>query len=80
LTTYTEANPKRSTYAFCINSKHPGYFWLCFKAGQHAPLGSWPIKVVPQAFELKGIPYPDMRALCNGFKLLFSNMQQQKGR
>ncbi|KAI9671942.1 MAG: Transcription elongation factor spt6 [Caeruleum heppii] len=75
LTTYTEANPKRSVYAFCINPKYPGYFHLCFKAGQHAKLGSWPVKVVPLAFELQNNPYPDMRALCNGFKLLFQNMQ-----
>ncbi|KAI9840617.1 MAG: Transcription elongation factor spt6, partial [Thelocarpon superellum] len=75
LTTYTEANPKRSVYAFCINPKFPGYFFLCFKAGQHARLGSWPVKVVPQAFELQKNAYPDMRALCNGFKLLFSNQQ-----
>ncbi|TKA51660.1 Transcription elongation factor spt6, partial [Cryomyces minteri] len=44
LTTYTEANPKRSMYAFCINPKYPGYFFLCFKAGQHAALASWPVK------------------------------------
>ena len=36
LTTYTEANPKRSVYAFYIDPKHPGYFYLCFKPGQHA--------------------------------------------
>ncbi|KAL8831302.1 MAG: hypothetical protein Q9170_005360 [Blastenia crenularia] len=80
LSTYTEANPKRSVYAFCIDPKHPGYFNLCFKAGQHAQLQSWPVKVVPNAFELKGNPYTDMRALCNGFKLMFSNMQSGKRR
>ncbi|KAF2485073.1 transcription elongation factor SPT6 [Neohortaea acidophila] len=73
LTTYTEANPKRSMYAFCLNPKHPGYFYLCFKAGQNAPLSSWPVKVIPNAFELQGHKYPDMRALKNGFKLLFAN-------
>ena len=73
MTTYTEANPKRSVYAFCINPKYPGYFFLCFKAGQHAPLGNWSVKVVPNAFELQKNAYPDMRALCNGFKLLFAN-------
>ncbi|KAK3054777.1 Transcription elongation factor spt6 [Extremus antarcticus] len=73
LTTYTEANPKRSMYAFCINAKHPGYFDLCFKAGQHAPLSTWPVKVIPNAFELQRHAYPDMRALKNGFKLLFAN-------
>ncbi|KAF2762407.1 transcription elongation factor-like protein spt6 [Pseudovirgaria hyperparasitica] len=72
LKTYTEANPKRSMYAFCIMPKFPGYFQICFKAGQYADLGSWPIKVIPNAFELKHVQYPDMRALKNGFKLLFS--------
>lgn len=80
LTTYTEANPKRSNYAFCINPKHPGYFFLCFKAGQHAQLQNWPVKVIPHAFELQRNPYPDMKALCNGFKLLFTNMQSGKRR
>ncbi|KUL84062.1 hypothetical protein ZTR_07408 [Talaromyces verruculosus] len=75
LTTYTMANPKRSVYAFCINPKYPGYFFLCFKAGQNATLQSWNVKVIPQGFELQRNPYPDMRALCNGFKLLFTNMQ-----
>ncbi len=80
LTTYTEANPKRSVYAFCINPKHPGYFFLCFKAGQHAPVQNWPVKVVPNAFELQKNPYQDMRALCNGFKLLFQSLQNGKRR
>lgn len=78
LTTYTEANPKRSVYAFCLNPKFPGYFYLCFKAGQHAQLSTWHVKVVPNAFELRNNAYPDMRALCNGFKLLFSNMHNGK--
>ena len=80
LTTYTEANPKRSVYNFCIDPKHPGYFFLCFKAGQHARVQQWSVKVVPQAFELHKNMYPDMRALCNGFKLLFANMQSSKRR
>ncbi|TVY30514.1 Transcription elongation factor SPT6 [Lachnellula hyalina] len=69
LTTYTEANPKRSVYAFCLDTKHPGYFYLCFKAGQQARVNAWPVRVVPNAFELMKSPYPDMKALCNGFKL-----------
>jgi len=80
LTTYTEANPKRSVYAFCIDPKHPGYFYLCFKAGQNARLNSWPVKVIPNAFELMKNPYPDMRALCNGFKLRFaSEVNKRRG-
>jgi transcription elongation factor SPT6 len=69
LTTYTEANPKRSVYAFCLDPRHPGYFYLCFKAGQGAKVNAWPVRVVPNAFELLKSPYPDMKALCNGFKL-----------
>ncbi|KAL2836773.1 transcription elongation factor spt6 [Aspergillus pseudoustus] len=80
LNTYTKANPRRSAYAFCIDPKHAGYFFLCFKAGEHAEVYSWPVKVIPQGYELQRNPYPDMRALCNGFKLLFANMQSGKRR
>ncbi|KAF2093847.1 transcription elongation factor Spt6 [Rhizodiscina lignyota] len=76
LTTYAEANPKRSMYAFCINPKYPGFFYLCYKAGQHAQLGAWPVKVMPGAFELQKHQYPDMTALKNGFKTLFMNSQR----
>ncbi|TGO11015.1 hypothetical protein BTUL_0119g00150 [Botrytis tulipae] len=69
LTTYTEANPKRSVYAFCLDTRHPGYFHLCFKAGQQARVNSWAVRIVPNAFELLKSQYPDMKALCNGFKL-----------
>ena len=80
LETYTKANPKRSAYAFCINAKQPGYFYLCFKAGEHAKLQDWLVKVIPGAYELQKIQYQDMRALCNGFKLLFTNMLQLRKR
>lgn len=80
LETYTKANPKRSAYAFCIDAQHPGYFHLCFKAGENATLQSWPVKVIPQGYELQRNPYPDMRALCNGFKLLFTNMMAGRRR
>ncbi|KAL4805285.1 SH2 domain-containing protein [Aspergillus unguis] len=80
LETYTRANPRRSAYAFCIDPKHAGYFFLCFKAGMNAEVQSWPVKVIPQGYELQRNPYPDMRALCNGFKLLFTNMQSGRRR
>lgn len=63
------ANPNRSAYAFCIQPKHPGYFLLVFKINQSSPISAWPVKVVPKAYEMLGAQYPDMRALCNGFKL-----------
>lgn len=66
-------------YAFCINPKYPGYFFICFKAGQNAPLSAWPVKVVPDAFEMRKLQYPDMKTLKNGFKLLFQSMQNGGG-
>ena len=60
-------------YIFCLNPKYPGYFFLCFMEGPRAPLATWPVKVIPNAFELRGHKYPDMRALRNGFKLLVAN-------
>ncbi|CAH0059205.1 unnamed protein product [Clonostachys solani] len=79
LTTYIDANPTRSAYAFCIDGKHPGYFWLCFKASRTARVIGLPVRVIPQGFELKGYQYPDMRALCNGFKLRFQNEFSKMG-
>jgi transcription elongation factor SPT6 len=38
---YCEANPKRSSYAFALDAKKPGYFLLLFKAGIRASLGCW---------------------------------------
>jgi transcription elongation factor SPT6 len=80
LTTYLDANPRRSMYAFCINPKYPGYFYLCFKAAQEAPLANWPVKIIPNAFELQRHAYPDMRSLKNGFKLLIDNQNNQRRR
>lgn len=62
----------RSIYAFCIDPKHPGYFFLCFKANKEAKIGRWYVRVVPNGYEMMHQPYPDMRALCNGFKIRFS--------
>ncbi|KIX06812.1 uncharacterized protein Z518_04788 [Rhinocladiella mackenziei CBS 650.93] len=76
LTTYTNANPKRSMYQFCINRERPGQFHLVFKAGQNAKLMDWAVRVIPQGFELMKQPYPTMRDLCNGFKLIFQNMHE----
>ena len=81
LTTYIDANPNRSTYAFCLDSKHPGYFYLCFKASRNSKVNAWMIRVIPQAYELLKSQYPDMRALCNGFKLRYQSemLKMQQG-
>jgi transcription elongation factor SPT6 len=83
LTTYIDANPNRSTYAFCIDTKRAGYFWLCFKASKNSKVVGWPVRVIPHAYELNKNQYPDVRSLCNGFKLRYQNetlRMQQGGR
>ncbi|KAH8592692.1 SH2 domain-containing protein [Bisporella sp. PMI_857] len=79
LSTYTEANPRRSVYAFCLDTKHPGYFHLCFKAGQLSNVNSWPVRIIPGAYEMMKSPYPDMTALCNGFKLRHASEMSRRG-
>ena len=74
LKTYTEANSMRSNYAFCLNPHQGGSFHLCFKTSRAAPLQTWPVRVIPEAFELGGAAYPNMRQLCNGFKITFINL------
>lgn len=41
LNRYSEANPRRSCYAFCFNPKYPGFFDLCFKANLKSKVVSW---------------------------------------
>jgi len=67
-------------YGFCTDTKHAGYFHLCFKANRGSRVNSWMVRVVPSAYELLGHMYPDMRALCNGFKLRYQSemMKMQK--
>lgn len=66
-------------YAFCINPKYPGYFFLIFKEGLQGTLCSWNVKVVPNAFELNKTQYPDMRGLRNGLKMQLDNARGQGG-
>jgi transcription elongation factor SPT6 len=70
LENYCVANEKRSMYSFCAMTKYPGHFWICFQMSVNGPKGAWPIKVIPNAFELQKHVYPDMSALKNGFKML----------
>ncbi|KAI6092087.1 transcription elongation factor Spt6 [Hypoxylon rubiginosum] len=82
LASYSDANPNRSIYLFCINPKRAGYFYLCFKASKSSPINMWEVKVIPNAFEMMKNQYPHMLALCNGFKLRFnseiSKLQQMR--
>ncbi|KAK9235923.1 SH2 domain-containing protein [Lipomyces kononenkoae] len=78
LTTYTEANPRRSNYAFCLDTKNPGYFCLCFKAGLNSKVVTWPVKVIPNGYQLLNAIYPDVQQLCNGFKMQYAAKTQRK--
>ena len=78
LTSYTQANPKRSTYAFCFDHKRPGYFLLLFKTGLSAPIEVWYVKVIPNGFRLFKNEYPDVVSLCNGFKTIFMSHVQAR--
>lgn len=71
-----EANPTRSIYAFCINPQYPGYFNLCFKFSQAGKTQVWPLKVIPNGYELQRSQYPDVSALKNGFKVMSMNKAQ----
>ncbi len=75
-----DANPDRSTYAFCIDTRKgkAGYFYLCFKANRGSPVMTWDVRVIPKGYELLKNSYPDMRALCNGFKLRYHSELQKR--
>lgn len=66
-------------YAFCANPRFPGYFWICFQGGAGGPKGYWPIKIVPNAFQLQNNNYPDITSLKNGFKILYGSKAPNKG-
>ncbi|CAI6342465.1 unnamed protein product [Periconia digitata] len=76
LQNYCQANPARHMYAFCSIPKYPGHFWLCFQAGDKMKPGGWPVKVIPNAFQMHNNVYPDMSSLKNGFKLMYKAKQQ----
>ena len=78
LTTYTEANPRRAAYAFCIDPKHPGYFYLCFKKGQLGSLHALHVKVIPRGFQLNNVAYGSMSDLQNGFKSIMASGANQQ--
>ncbi|KAK1749981.1 Oxysterol-binding protein-domain-containing protein [Echria macrotheca] len=73
LNVYVAANPTRSAYFFCLDTKHAGYFYLCYKASPTARFVALSVRIIPNAYELAKNQYPDMRALCNGFKLRFAS-------
>lgn len=81
LTNWSLANPNKSVYAFGLNRKRPGYFDLSFKANRDAPIETWPVKVLPGAFQLANSMTPDVAGLCNAFKTQYTvSFERQEGR
>ncbi|PWN39561.1 hypothetical protein IE81DRAFT_338403 [Ceraceosorus guamensis] len=83
LTSFTQANPNRSTYGFALDRKRPGAFVLGFKANRDAKIQKWPVKVLPGRFKLLDTDHlPNVTALCNSFKSQYTSMvgMQRGGR
>ncbi len=63
LTTYMDANPDRSTYAFCIDTrKGEGRLLLpLLQVQPRVAVVAWDVRVIPKGYELLKNSYPDMR-------------------
>ncbi|KAH3688012.1 hypothetical protein WICPIJ_001006 [Wickerhamomyces pijperi] len=73
LNAFYNANPKKACYAFAWNHKRPGWFLLMYKLNPKMRVESWNVKADAKGFILNHYNYPDMVALCNGFKTLVMN-------
>lgn len=78
INTFTEANNGRSTYVYCYDHRHAGWFYLCFKTNAKSPMQSWRVKVIPNGYLMGGNQYGDVTELSNGFKMTFKNLQQNQ--
>lgn len=52
LTNFVKMNPNRSSYAFGLNRKRPGYFDLSFLANINAPVQTW-VSMKNRCFKIK---------------------------
>lgn len=69
LKNYVAANPSKSMYGFTLDRKRPGHFKLCFLANSKSVVTSWPVKVVPEAYELFDAKAVGVNELCDAFKV-----------
>lgn len=83
LTTWTNANPGRSIYAFGWNSdrRKAGQVVLGFRTNDKVPIAHWDVSIVPEGYMLKGQVHGDVQSLVNAFKhaYLYSMQNPQAG-
>ena len=76
LKNYVQAHPGRSMYGFSIDSDRPGYLKLCFlnkPTKDGGAIQTWPVKVLPGAYQLNNAELPGVTELCNAFKAQYSS-------
>lgn len=82
LKNYVQAHPGRSMYGFSIDSDHPGYLKLCFlnkSTKDGGVIQTWPVKVLPGAYQLGSAEVPGVTELCNAFKAQYSSRLAEQG-
>lgn len=72
-------NPQKSVYFFCIDHKNPVQILLKFKVNNRSKLITWQVKLTSKGYQLFNFTYPNVIALCNGFKkVLGMNLNKLK--
>lgn len=69
-------------YGFSIDSDHPGWLKLCFlnKATKDGgQIQTWPVRVLPGAYQLNNAEVPGVTELCNAFKAQYSTRLAEQG-
>lgn len=82
LKNYVQAHPGRSNYGFSIDSDRPGYLKLAFlnkSTKDGGQIQTWPVKVLPGAYQLNNAEVPGVTELCNAFKAQYSSRLQEQG-
>ncbi|EIW70012.1 hypothetical protein TREMEDRAFT_71488 [Tremella mesenterica DSM 1558] len=82
LKNYVQAHPGRSMYGFSLDSDRPGYLKLCFlnkSTKDGGVIQTWPVKVLPGAYQLNNAEVPGVTELCNAFKAQYSSRLSEQG-
>lgn len=82
LINYVQAHPGSSAYGFSLDSKRAGWAKLSFLSRSPKNGGvvqSWPVKILPGAYQLFDAELPGMTELCNAFKMQYkARLEMQK--
>ncbi|KAK4686395.1 transcription elongation factor SPT6, partial [Tremellales sp. Uapishka_1] len=82
LKNYVQAHPGRSMYGFSLDSDKPGFLKLCFlnkSTKDGGVIQTWPVKVLPGAYQLNNAEVPGVTELCNAFKAQYSSRLADQG-